>query len=76
MRLIWLEHDTPFPDPEQALEEPAGLLAAGADCPSRAYALRTVRGFSLGSQRMSHRFGGLPIHGWCSNATRYIYPTL
>ena len=31
MRLIWLEPDTPFPDPEQALQEPAGLLAAGAD---------------------------------------------
>ena len=31
MRLIWLEPDTPFPDPEQALKEPAGLLAAGAD---------------------------------------------
>jgi len=31
MRLIWLEPDTPFPDPEQALQEPPGLLAAGAD---------------------------------------------
>lgn len=31
MRLIWLEPDTPFPDPEEALQEPAGLLAAGAD---------------------------------------------
>lgn len=26
----WLENDDPFPPPEQALREPAGLLAAGA----------------------------------------------
>jgi leucyl/phenylalanyl-tRNA--protein transferase len=27
----WLDQDTPFPDVETALEQPAGLLAAGAD---------------------------------------------
>lgn len=27
----WLEHGDPFPPPERALREPAGLLAAGAD---------------------------------------------
>ena len=25
MRLIWLEPDTPFPDPEEALQEPADV---------------------------------------------------
>lgn len=31
MKLPWLESDTPFPPVEQALIEPEGLLAAGAD---------------------------------------------
>lgn len=31
MKLAWLDNDTPFPDPESALHEPNGLLAAGAD---------------------------------------------
>lgn len=32
--IIWLDHETPFPDPANAMTEedgPAGLLAAGAD---------------------------------------------
>ncbi|MEW6690780.1 MAG: leucyl/phenylalanyl-tRNA--protein transferase [Pseudomonadota bacterium] len=32
--LIWLERDDPFPPPEKALEEPNGLLCAGADLSS------------------------------------------
>jgi len=31
LKLVWLDSDTPFPDPTQALSQPAGLLAAGAD---------------------------------------------
>ncbi|CAM3912238.1 leucyl/phenylalanyl-tRNA--protein transferase [Bordetella tumulicola] len=31
MKLAWLEPDTPFPPVEDALSEPAGLLALGAD---------------------------------------------
>jgi leucyl/phenylalanyl-tRNA--protein transferase len=31
LKLAWLESDTPFPPVEQALAEPEGLLAAGAD---------------------------------------------
>ncbi len=31
LKLHWLERDTPFPDPSEALSNPAGLLAAGAD---------------------------------------------
>ena len=31
LKLIWLDDDTPFPDPSHALNEPPGLLAAGAD---------------------------------------------
>jgi len=31
MRLPWLQHDDPFPPVEQALIEPPGLLAAGAN---------------------------------------------
>ncbi len=31
LKLVWLEHDTPFPDPCEALTHPPGLLAAGAD---------------------------------------------
>lgn len=31
MKLPWLTHDTPFPPVEQALRDPDGLLAAGAD---------------------------------------------
>jgi len=31
VNLIWLDRDTPFPPAEFALDEPAGLLAAGGD---------------------------------------------
>lgn len=31
MPLTWLDRDDPFPPPESALREPAGLLCAGAD---------------------------------------------
>lgn len=31
MKLVWLDRDTPFPDPADALADPPGLLAAGAD---------------------------------------------
>lgn len=31
LKLTWLDRDTPFPDPADALASPAGLLAAGAD---------------------------------------------
>ena len=31
LKLVWLEHDTPFPEPYEALTNPPGLLAAGAD---------------------------------------------
>ncbi|MEN9775244.1 MAG: hypothetical protein RL322_2314, partial [Pseudomonadota bacterium] len=29
--LCWIEPGAPLPDPEQALDDPAGLLAAGLD---------------------------------------------
>jgi len=31
IKLAWLDADTPFPDPSEALSHPPGLLAAGAD---------------------------------------------
>lgn len=31
MRLPWIGPDQPLPDPREALREPEGLLAAGAD---------------------------------------------
>lgn len=31
LKLLWLDTDTPFPPVSQALEDPPGLLAAGAD---------------------------------------------
>jgi len=35
MSLTWLSQHCPFPAPDQALEEPSGLLAAGADLSSQ-----------------------------------------
>lgn len=31
LNLVWLDSNTPFPDPSEALDNPPGLLAAGAD---------------------------------------------
>ena len=76
MRLIWLEPDTPFPDPEQALQEPAGLLAAGLIYRLGACAPPTAKASSPGSPTTSHRCGGLLTHAWFYSVARCTCLTL
>ena len=61
LNLVWLDREHPFPDPSEALNNPPGLLAAGAD-------------LSIPRLRMAYRQGifpwfqeGEPILWWSPN---------
>ncbi len=64
-RLTWLQPDDPFPPASQALDEPAGLLAAGAD-------------LSVARLRSAYQQGIFPWFGdedpilWWSTAPRMV----
>jgi leucyl/phenylalanyl-tRNA---protein transferase len=60
----WLQQDDlSFPDPEQALNDPNGLLAIGGDL-----SLERLRA------AYSPYCGGLPTLAWCSFQMNYMYP--
>jgi leucyl/phenylalanyl-tRNA---protein transferase len=66
--ISWLEPDAPFPDPSEALHQPNGLLAAGAD-------LSPERLLSAYSQGIFPWFSeGEPILWWSPNPRMVLYP--
>ena len=64
----WLDHDTPFPPPEDALQEPNGLLAAGADLSEK----RLIDAYSSGIFPWFSR--GEPVLWWSPDPRMVLFP--
>ena len=66
--ISWLGRNTPFPPPEQALHEPNGLLAAGADLSPE----RLVEAYSQGIFPWFNE--GEPILWWSPDPRMVLFP--
>ncbi|MDR2219815.1 MAG: leucyl/phenylalanyl-tRNA--protein transferase [Methylobacillus sp.] len=64
----WLEHDTPFPPLANALDEPNGLLAAGADLSPR----RLLQAYRMGI--FPWYSPGQPPLWWSPNPRMVLFP--